>query len=374
MRFFFLSVLLSVSIAAGAEPQILSLKVRDEVTTFPAVESSVGDNGRVYWGEKAIGTLFGATPKSEGENLVILCREKLCVPFYKDDPHKLVIEQKGKPLLLAPKVAEAFGYKRFEFDRASAEIRLFKNPKPPSTEPTPITAPGFSLPDTAGNTVSLSQLKGKNLLMLVWAPWDKGRDTLPGWNRLAAELGDKIQFLLVAETIEERSRLEPYLSILKPRPVCLVDSGFRITLLYGLKELPSVLLIDVGGNLVWGPVRVSSGDAEFHKALLLWTNAKRGETFSLKNPTTVSFPPPAAIEEAAKRIELAEILWCSGKKEEALREYRRVVKEYPAQEIFNGQLHALTQPNAVYPTPTPAQGKGEGKKGNGKRVKVKSTY
>jgi len=43
---------------------------------------------------------------------------------------------------------------------------LFSNPLPAGS-----SAPDFSLPDEAGNTVSLSSLKGKNVL-LVFYPGD----------------------------------------------------------------------------------------------------------------------------------------------------------------------------------------------------------
>jgi cytochrome oxidase Cu insertion factor (SCO1/SenC/PrrC family) len=47
-------------------------------------------------------------------------------------------------------------------DFASVRVDPYKPPKP---------APAFSLPDLAGNTVSLSDLRGKVVMLFFWATW-----------------------------------------------------------------------------------------------------------------------------------------------------------------------------------------------------------
>lgn len=351
----FFTLVLSLSAVVSGQEDLM-IKVRDELTTFSVVETHVLQTGSVYWGEKALGALFGASIKKEGENLVILCKDTLCVPFYKDDPQNVVIERKGKSLLMASKVAEAFGYKRLEWDKPAQEILLYKTPRLELNKAIPIPLMDLFLPDTSGQITFLSKYKGKKLILLIWAPWDKGRESLPAWNRLLDELGDRCQYVLIAETMEGRDRVETYLSVLKPRPTCLVDSGFKAALYYQLKELPALLLVDEKGNLVSGPFPAKAEDALVREEISLWVKDDAPEEFLQKGPAIQSYPGSPDLEEAVKRLELSQIIWISGNREEALAEFNRAVLRFPDHEILMGQRQALQEPLVVYPpiqTPAP---------------------
>jgi len=357
MRKFLLILMCTAFWAAAAlslaGQESLLLKVRDELTSFPAVECYVLENGNIYWGEKALGTLFGASIKIEGENLVLLTKDDLVVPFYKDDPHNVVIERKGKPLLLASKAAEAFEYKRLEMDKAGQDLRLYKTPKPEPDKPVLLPFPDLTLSDTSGQIVSLSKFKGRRQAILVWAPWDKSRETLPSFTRLMGEAGEDVQFVLVAETVEGRNRLEPYLSLLKPRPVCLVDSGFRMTLLYQLTDLPALFLVEEKGNVVWGSKTTKPDDSSLRDLLLQWSKGK-DETKAVPGDQAISPPSPSPeLEIAAKRLELTEVLWIYGKKEEAENEFQQALNQFPDQPLLKAQHAALIEPETIYPSPTP---------------------
>lgn len=353
-KIFFIFFLIFSAGVAAQEVQILN--VRDDSTTFSAVESIILTNGAIYWGDKGVGTLFGASLKPEGENLVILCKDTLCVPFYKDDPQNVVIERKGKSFLMAQKVAEAFGYKRLEWDKLTREIRLYKIPKPAPDRSNPIPLLDLYFPDTSGQITFLSKYRGRKLILLIWAPWDKSRETLPAWNRLLSDLEEWCQYVLIAETMEGRNRIEPYLSVLKPRPICLADAGFKSTLYYQLKEIPALLLVDEKGNLVLGPLVAKAEDSLLRETITLWAKGNPPMEILQNGPSIQSYPGSLDLEEAVKRLELAQILWISGKKEEAMTEYRRAVLPFPDHEIFKGQGTALQEPLIVYPptqTPTP---------------------
>gem|GEM_PF-569572 len=353
MRYIFLSFIILAFINFCPAQELSNIRVQDDTTTFSSVETYILESGLIYWGEKGVGTLFGATFKPEGENLVILCKDTLCVPFYKDDPQNVVVDRKGKSYLLASKVAEIFGYKRVELDKTGSLIRLYKTSKPKPDEPEILPLFDLILPDTSGRKVSLSDYQGKKLILLVWAPWNQSRDSLASWNRFLDNLGKNLHFVFVAETVEGRERLEPYLSLLKPRPTCLVDAGFRITLFYQLQHIPSILLINEKGEFVFGPVKAAPDNQDLHKMISAWGEEKNQKKSPLKGPSIPGYPAPSEIEEAAKRIELAEALWVSGKKEEAITEFKKGTERFKDHEIFKGQLRALLNPSSVYPTPTP---------------------
>ena len=342
---YFLVLILLVTAGAGAE-EFLTLKVRDEVTTYPSATTLILDNGRMYWGEAALGSLFGATAKPEGENLIILCREEMCLPFYKDDPQNPVIESKGKSLLPADLVVEAFGYKRIELDKNAGEIRLFKTAEKKPEKPGPIPFPPLCLRDMQGQCVPLDRFKGEKLIILVWAPWEKGRDTLAAWNRLATEAGETCSLVLIAQTIEGPEKIEPFQSILTPRPTCLVDAGFRMTRIFSIAELPSLLLVDEKGSLVEGPEKADPKDPELKSRILAWVG-EDSEKVEMKGPAISQLPPVASIEEGARRLELAEILWAKGKKIEAIREIRAAMEQDPDHAVFKGQLEALASPDEI---------------------------
>ncbi len=331
------------------------VRARDEATTFPAVEALVLENGSVYLSEKALGVIFGAHLKSEGENLVILCKDIMCLPFYKDDPHHTVVERKGKPLLLASKVGEAFGYVRFAYDRSANEMTFFKTPEPKENVPQPVAMPDFAIPNMAKETVSLSQYKGKKVIILVWAPWDKSRESLARWSIAASEFAEKgAVFFLAAQTIEGRERLEPYLTPLKPRPVCLMDSGFLFTLAFNLTELPALLAVDEMGNLIWGPVNPEPKFDEISAALSGWLGGKTDTVITTAGPSVKTIEPTSSRIETSQRMELSQALWISGKKSEAIEQFSQALQKIGDSAILENQLRALKEPEKFYPTPTPA--------------------
>lgn len=350
----FIVILSAVSLTIFGQ-DLTMVRARDEATTFPAVEALVLENGTVYLSEKALGVLFGAHLKPEGENLVILCKDIMCLPFYKDDPLHTVVDRKGKPLLLASKVGDAFGYVRFAYDRQANEMKFFKTPEPKVNVPQPVAMPDIAIPNTALEIISLSKYKGKKVIILVWAPWDKSRETLSRWSRASAELAEKgAMFFLAAQTIEGRERLEPYLASLKPRPICLMDAGFLFTQAFNLTELPALLAVDEKGNLIWGPVNPVPKFDEIMTALSNWLTGKTDTVITTAGPSVKTIEPLSSLIEASRRMELSQALWTSGKKAEAIEQFSQAVQNLGARVIFEGQLQALKDPEKYYPTPTPA--------------------
>lgn len=344
-----ISGILCVSVPAS---EIVSLRVKDEATTFPVVETLITESGSAYWGNKALGSVFGAEAKPEGENLIILCRDEICVPFYMDDPQNPVVERKGKPYLLAVKVAESLGYKRIELDLEAGEIRMYHTEKPTPGKPETITFPQVILSDLSGNMVSLSEITNQKKVIIAWSPWDGGSTILSQWNRMVNDSDNGVKLILVAETMESRERLEPFLSMLKPRPLCLMDSGMRLTLQFKLKKLPAIFLINKEGTLIYGPESLDPGNENFNSKLNSWIAENE---IDFMDETPVELRAFSEIEEAEKRIQLAHTLWISGKNDEAISEFKTVQKTFPENPVLKKQLEVLENEDKFYPLPTPTQ-------------------
>lgn len=125
--------------------------------------------------------------------------------------------------------------------------------------------PDFVLADPAGNKLDLQSLKGKPVLVNLWATWCAPCVAeLPALDKLAASLDGKVKVLAVnqdsgepqkaGEFLKQRgvTRLEPWLD---PKN----DLAFQ----FGAETLPVTVMYDSNGREVWrvaGPKEW--GDAE----------------------------------------------------------------------------------------------------------------
>ncbi|MCY4436568.1 MAG: TlpA disulfide reductase family protein [Chloroflexi bacterium] len=63
------------------------------------------------------------------------------------------------------------------------------------------TAPGFSLQDTEGETISLESLEGKPVLIAFFAPWcPHCQDEVPRLNQIHAQYGDRVHIVSISAT------------------------------------------------------------------------------------------------------------------------------------------------------------------------------
>ncbi len=115
-------------------------------------------------------------------------------------------------------------------------------------------APNFSLPDRSGRTFSLSDFRGRPLLVDFWATWcGPCRETMPEVQRLYRKYGSQLQ--VVGINIEGKS--QDVLSYLDEGgytfPV-LFDSGnwdSVVALSYGVSSIPRTFLIDRNGRVLY---------------------------------------------------------------------------------------------------------------------------
>ncbi|MCW5863276.1 MAG: TlpA family protein disulfide reductase [Anaerolineae bacterium] len=109
------------------------------------------------------------------------------------------------------------------------------------------TAPDFALPDLAGETVQLSDLGGRPVVLNFWATWCAPcRLEMPMLEQAAADGGDALAVLTInqGETAEQVSAFFDEVGLSLP---ALLDSDSEVGRAYGAVYLPSTFIIGPDG-------------------------------------------------------------------------------------------------------------------------------
>lgn len=123
--------------------------------------------------------------------------------------------------------------------------------------------PDFTLSDPAGKTITLASLKGKPLLINLWATWCAPCVAeLPQLDKLAGE--GKIRVLTVSQDMDGPDKVAAFLKdhgikVLEP----WLDPKNELITQYNAGTLPTSVLYDANGREVWrvtGPRDWSSAD------------------------------------------------------------------------------------------------------------------
>ncbi|MBX9601898.1 MAG: redoxin domain-containing protein [Bryobacteraceae bacterium] len=107
----------------------------------------------------------GFTLKPQGA-----CVDEICIPVKQKGPDSLVRKMQGKPYF----DLTAFAAKTGQAESAESAFPAFSYSDVPVLRGRDFAqgiAPGFTLPDRQGRPVSLSQYRGKKVLLLTWASW-----------------------------------------------------------------------------------------------------------------------------------------------------------------------------------------------------------
>lgn len=112
-------------------------------------------------------------------------------------------------------------------------------------------APDFSLQDLSGKNVSLSDFKGKAVILFFWATWcPHCRRAIPTLNTEYKNMKENNIELLAIDVGEEKSILERYI---KDRPMSyliLLDTDTKIANKYGIIGIPTFILISKENKVV----------------------------------------------------------------------------------------------------------------------------
>ena len=126
-------------------------------------------------------------------------------------------------------------------------------PATEGTEPETMTAPDFTVVDGEGNEVKLSDFFGKPIVLNFWASWcGPCRSEMPDFDEKYAELGEKVQFLMVNMTDGSRETLEIAMDFVAESgfsfPV-FYDVNYEAAMTYGVSSLPTTYFISADGTL-----------------------------------------------------------------------------------------------------------------------------
>ena len=114
-------------------------------------------------------------------------------------------------------------------------------------------APVFALRDDLGSSVSLTQYRGKIVVMNLWASWCQPcRAEMPDLQRLAVANADRGVAIVGVNQGESAERARAFAASLGIRFPIWIDDGQRYGRLYAALGLPTTVVIDRNGVVAKG--------------------------------------------------------------------------------------------------------------------------
>lgn len=115
-------------------------------------------------------------------------------------------------------------------------------------------AKDFTVIDIDGKEVSLSDFKGKPVVVNFWASWcPPCKEEMPYFNEVYKELGDEVQFMMVDLVDGSRETVDTAKAFIKDNgyefPV-FFDTDQDAAIAYGVYSIPTSIFIDAEGKVV----------------------------------------------------------------------------------------------------------------------------
>ena len=113
-------------------------------------------------------------------------------------------------------------------------------------------APNFELPGLDGKLVSLSDYRGKVVLVNIWATWcPPCIDEMPSMEKLYKELrGENFEILAISIDVQGLKAVAPFMQAYKLSFPALIDTEGTIKSLYSTTGVPESFIIDKEGILI----------------------------------------------------------------------------------------------------------------------------
>lgn len=109
-------------------------------------------------------------------------------------------------------------------------------------------APAFELPSIRGGNVSLSEFRGKTVVLVFFATWcGTCREEFPSLNQLAQDYNDKGLVVLAVSEDSNLQDLRYFEGIYKPSFDILWDKNGAVADIYQSFSVPEALTIDING-------------------------------------------------------------------------------------------------------------------------------
>ncbi len=122
---------------------------------------------------------------------------------------------------------------------------------------TPVVAPNFTLKDMDEKSYTLSDYRGKVVMVNFWATWcPPCRRELPSMDALYQDFKDKSFTILAINQWESPDHVFAYMGQLEVFPgfPILFDRDSAVSQTFGVKGLPTTVLIDKRGRVVYRAV------------------------------------------------------------------------------------------------------------------------
>lgn len=136
--------------------------------------------------------------------------------------------------------------------------------QPVEDENAPVMAPDFTVYDLEGNEVSLSDMRGKAVVLNFWATWcGPCKGEMPHFQSLYEEYGDRVEFMMVNLTDGAQDTQENVEKFIMENgytfPV-YCDTSLYAAAVYGVYSVPMTFFIGADGEALYYQIGAMSED------------------------------------------------------------------------------------------------------------------
>lgn len=197
----------------------------------------------------------------------------------------------------------------------------------------PHLAPDFTLHDLSGNSVSLSQFRGRMVFLNFWATWcPPCRSEMPAMDALYNRFKGRGLVMLAVDMRESKAPVAKFMNDLQLNFPALLDINGSVSTLYGITGLPTTYIIDPKGNIIGkkvGPKNWATQDV-----VALFESFLEGKEVSASAVvSTAPVPMPSALLVKSSQV---SIYTQQDERSETITKVNRGEKLVPLAKAFGG--------------------------------------